>query len=97
MNIYQLSQKELKKEMKKFYKTAYGKIVFCLAYSVPIISFLLMIALMIPLFFCSCGIWGLWCYGPIFMALLFMTLISFILGSIYYYHKLETFIQSKSK
>ncbi len=36
MTVYDLNNKELKKEFRKFGKTTFGKVVFCLAYAIPL-------------------------------------------------------------
>ncbi len=95
MNIYQCSQKKIKKQIQAFQKTSYGKTVFCLAYAVPIVSVLLFIIVMI-----SMMIWN-WCWYFFFVSLmipffLFFTLISFVVGSAYYYKELREFIAAKA-
>ena len=49
MNIYQCSQKKMKKYIKAFRKTEYGRTVFCLAYSVPAIGLLLLLIVLFSL------------------------------------------------
>ena len=91
MNIYQCSQKKMKKYIKAFRKTEYGRTVFCLAYSVPIIGLLLLLIVLFSLI-----IWK-WCLYFFFLSLLipfllFFILISFVIGSAYYYRELREFI-----
>ena len=61
MNIYQCSQKKMKKFIKAFRKTEYGRTVFCLAYSVPIIGLMLLLITMFSLI-----IWK-WCWYFFFL------------------------------
>ena len=96
MNIYQCSQKKIKKYIRAFRKTEYGRTVFCLAYSVPIIGFLLLLIVLFSLI-----IWK-WCLYFFFLSLLipfllFFILISFVLGSAYYYRELREFVSVNSK
>lgn len=96
MNIYQCSQKKMKKFIKAFRKTEYGRTVFCLAYSVPIIGLMLLLITMFSLI-----IWK-WCWYFFFLSilipfLLFLVLISFVIGSAYYYRELREYILITSK
>lgn len=91
MNIYKLDYKKIRVLMTKFMKTIYGKITFILAYSIPIIlsSILLVVVLSLHQF-----------YNIVFITLLiyillFLILVSFVLGTIYYYHELKEFIKEQ--
>lgn len=86
MNIYELDNSKLRKVLLKFIKTNYGKIVFLLAYSLPTVSFLgLFVILMMNKIL---GIYSL-VFGIIDILL---TLVTFVLGSRYYYHEVKNFI-----
>ena len=94
MNIYQLNNQELKKEMKKFHKTVYGKTTLLLSFCVPVITLIILIAILCSSFCAPCVLWFL--FLPM-MLLFLLLLISFVMGSIHYYNKLENFIQQKKK
>lgn len=97
MNIYEMNNKNIKKSIGKFNKTTYGKTVFLLAYSIPLIFFLMLLFLFISLYLCTCvGFFvksAIMFLFPIFVNLV---LLSFVLGSIYYYHELKAFIKENN-
>lgn len=94
MNIYELTNKELTKNIKSFNRTAYGKVVFCLAYSIPLISVLALIIMTINMVRCRCAYY----FFLVFLTtVVSFTTVSFVLGSIYYYQKLEKYISSRKK
>ncbi len=96
MKFYNLDNKGLRKEIKKFRKTNYGKIVFCLSYAVSFLSFLISIFFIVFVNGCT---YKYFCYRflPITLIFLFVTFVSFILGSIYYYRELKKYVESKEK
>lgn len=89
-SIYSLSIKEMRKLLRDFSHTLYGRTVFFLAYFVPMMAFLVMIGLVVSemikpeyeLFYPIVGTFFL------FIGL-------FILGNIYYYHELRMFAEKK--
>ena len=89
-SIYSLGIKEMRKLLRDFSNTLYGRTVFFLAYFVPMMAFLVMVGLVIAemirpeydLFF------------PI-MGTFFLFIGVFILGNIYYYHELRVFTEKR--
>ena len=89
-SIYSLSIKEMRKLLRDFSDTLYGRTVFFLAYFVPMMAFLVMVGLVVAeminpkydLFF------------PI-MGTFFLFIGVFILGNIYYYHELRVFAEKR--
>ncbi len=100
MGIYELNDKKLKEEIRKFNKTNYGKITFLLSYSLPIIFIIISIILIIMLYCCNsydCGYWWSWSIISLLCLNVILILVSFILGSVHYYHELKEYIGLKSK
>jgi hypothetical protein len=91
MNIYSLKYKELTKELIKFNKTVYGKVMLTLAFSVPALALLLTIILLFSLTTFSCKI----CILILIPGLLGLFFISFIIGTYIYYKELKEFVNSK--
>ncbi|MBQ1387819.1 hypothetical protein IIY68_03460 [Candidatus Saccharibacteria bacterium] len=89
-SIYSLSIKEMRKLLRGFSNTLYGRTVFFLAYFVPMMAFLVMTGLVVAemirpeyeLFY------------PI-MGTFFLFIGVFILGNIYYYHELRVFAEKR--
>lgn len=89
-SIYSLSIKEMRKLLRDFSNTLYGRTVFFLAYFVPMMAFLVMAGLVVAemirpeyeLFY------------PI-MGTFFLFIGVFILGNIYYYHELRMFAEKR--
>ena len=89
-SIYNLGIKEMRKLLRDFSNTLYGRTVFFLAYFIPMMAFLVMIGLVLSeiiepsydLFF------------PIVSTFLLFVGV-FILGNIYYYHELRVFAEKK--
>jgi len=92
MTIYKMNYKKLRKEMTKFSKTIYGKITFILSYSVPIILTALLVVMTISLEYINNLYLTVFTFGIVYL-LLFLILITFILGTIYFYHELKEFIK----
>lgn len=96
MSIYKMDYKELRSKMTEFSKTIMGRITFILAYSVPIIlTIILLVLISFTNMFCN-----LYYYHVIFIimySLLFSILITFILGTMYFYHGLKEYIKETSK
>ena len=89
-SIYNLDIKNLRKVLTEFHKTLYGRTVFFLAYFIPILSFLALVGFMIVLFikptttttfafYAACGVF----------------VVSFIIGTAYYYRELRDFLKTK--
>jgi uncharacterized membrane protein (DUF485 family) len=95
--IYKLNNKQIKEEIKEFLKITYGKIVCLLSYCVPTIVLIFFLSFEISMmlryqknllsimYFCA----------PTMILAFILFLISFVLGSMYFYSKLEKFIDSK--
>ena len=89
-SIYNLNIKEMRKLLRNFSNTLYGRTVFFLAYFVPMMAFLVMVGLVLAeiispeydLFF------------PI-MGTFFLFIGVFVLGNIYYYHELRVFAEKR--
>lgn len=89
-SIYGLSIKEMRKLIRDFAGTLYGRTVFFLAYFVPMMAFLVMVGLVIAemirpeydLFFPITGTF-------------FLFIGVFILGNIYYYHEIRVFAEKR--
>lgn len=94
MTIYDLKNKDLKKYFREFAKTTYGKVVFCLAYSV---FFIMAIISAETAIICKiyCGtFFGCNSNLPTY---LIMLLVSFVVGSAYFYCEFNKFLQVKFK
>lgn len=91
MKLYKLTNKELSKELFEFGKTTYGKVTFLLSYSV--------------FFFVTLYLFGI-LFGIMAIfehtlreieIMLFIDLISFVLGSIHFYKELGKYINAKAR
>lgn len=98
MTIYDLSMNDMRKEIKNFYKTNYGKTVFLLAYALPIVLILITVALLLATFtMCYCSLNLLSAFiGYVLPISCFLILITFVLGSRYYYRELRIYVNKKS-
>lgn len=94
MTVYDLNNKELKKEFRKFGKTTFGKVVFCLAYSIPLVSLIVAIEMYV---FSKLYLQYSWCYKPAMIIALCVCFVSFILGSRYFYKEFRNFFESTHK
>lgn len=83
--IYKLNNKKLRKKMKEFGKTTYGKSIFIICFTPFIISFLITITLSI--FYLSNN----YLFNQDFVILVLFTIISFSLGNYGYYKELRIF------
>lgn len=94
MTIYDLNNKDLKKYFRKFAKCTYGKVVFCLAYSVFLIMAVISIetAILNKIYFGNIFA----CNSNLNLFLIF-TLVSFIVGSAYFYREFDKYLQTKHK
>ena len=94
MTVYDLNNKELKKEFRKFGKTTFGKVVFCLAYSIPLVSLIVAIEMYVfSKIYCTYA----WCCKPTFIIALVICFVSFLLGSRYFYKEFRNFFESTHK
>lgn len=89
-SIYSLSIKEMRKLLRDFSHTLYGRTVFFLAYFVPMMAFLVMVGLVVSEMIRP--EYGL--FFPI-VGTFFLFIGVFILGNIYYYHELRIFTEKR--
>ena len=83
--IYEMNYKEMRDNIGLFTKSVYGKTIFVLCYTIPLLSFILtIVCLNKDVMFIR-----------YFLFFLFLTFISFIIGSIIFYIELRIFIQKK--
>lgn len=94
MTVYDLSNKEMKKEFRKFGKSAFGKVVFCLAYAIPLISLIISIEMFV---FSRLSREYAWCYTSAFVIALIVCFVSFIFGSRYFYKEFRNFFDETHK
>lgn len=94
MKFYKLSNKEINNEKKAFKKTSYGKTVSVLAYTFTYLFALCTIVNAILSLKCKC-------LAVIFVYIsiidLTLTLLAYILGSIYFYKELKEYVKEKNK
>ena len=89
-SIYDLSVKEMRKLIREFSYTLYGRTVFFLAYFVPLMALLVMIGLVLAEMVMQSGELFYPITGTFFI---FVGL--FILGNIYYYHEIRVFAEKR--
>jgi amino acid permease len=82
--IYKLNNKQLRKKMKEFGKTNYGKSIFLICYLPFMISFIITLILFLNLNNYSCT--------KYFIITMIFTVISFSLGNYGYYRELRKFV-----
>ena len=88
--IYKMNAKEMKKVLHDFYKTRYGKTIFVVCYAVPFITFMVTMGM-----FFSSLVRGEGNY--VIVALAFMCMNIFCIGSYFYYKELKEFAEYKKK
>lgn len=89
-SIYKLDIQGMRKAFNDFHKTLYGRTAFFVAYFIPIMSFLAMFGFMIVLFIkpeTSSYI--------AFYSALGVFVVSFMIGTAYYYHEVRDFLREK--
>ncbi len=94
MNIYELDNKGLRKVIREFGKTAYGKVVFILSYMI------FFIALIAAAEFCVIPRFSevdAQLYKLFVIVSIVLSFISFVLGSRFYYRELRKFIETQKK
>ena len=89
-NIYKLNIKEMRKLLRDFSSTLYGRTIFFLASFAPFMALLTMIGLVIGAFIEQ----NAELFYPI-VGTFFLFIGLFILGNIYYYHELRTFSEKR--
>lgn len=94
MTIYDLKNKDLKKYFREFAKATYGKVVFCLAYTVPFIMAIISAeTAILSKIYCG-SVFG--CNSNL-VEYLIILLVSFVVGSAYFYREFDKFLQVKYK
>lgn len=83
--IYKLNNKKLRKKMKEFSKTNYGKSIFIICFTPFIFSFLIII--IFSIYFLKNNT----LFNQDFIILILFTIISFSLGNYGYYKELRIF------
>ena len=86
--IYDMKAREIRKLLKSFYKTRYGKSMFVICYAVPFITFMVTIGM-----FVASLIEGNCNY--VLVAIAFLCMNIFCLGSYFYYKELRVFAEHK--
>ena len=89
-SIYKLSIKEMRKLLKDFSGTLYGRTIFFLAYFAPFMTLLVMIGLIIGAFIEQ----NPELFYPI-VGTFFLFIGLFIAGNIYYYNELRIFSEKR--
>lgn len=92
MSIYEMTNKEMRKEIRSFGKTTYGKVVICLSYIIPLVAMVVAIEFLVFAIQCNCFA----CYKPAIVITLVFMFVSFVLGSRYYYKELKGFIEKQN-
>lgn len=96
MTVYDLSNKELKKEFRKFGKTTFGKVIFCLSYAMPFLSIVVAIETFVLSKLCiNCTV--VFWYKPVCIIALILSFVTFILGSRYFYKEFRKFFDATHK
>lgn len=93
MDFYKYKVKDIKKEIIEFNKGAYGKTIFLIAYAIPLI--LAIITVLIEIYGTPGNI--ICCYADYLAFWILSILISFIIGSGYYYVELRKFMEHNEK
>ena len=88
--IYKLNGKEIKKLLHDFYETRYGKSIFVVCYAVPFITFMVTMGM-----FLSSLVNGRSNY--ILVAIAFLCMNIFCIGSYFYYKELRIFAEHTRK
>ena len=86
--IYKMDGKEMKKLLHDFYSTRYGKSIYVVCYAVPFITFMVTMGM-----FISSIVNGEANY--ILIAIAFMCMNIFCIGSYFYYRELRIFAEHK--
>ena len=88
--IYDMNAKEIRKLLHDFYKTRYGKSIFVICYAVPFITFMVTMGMFI----------GLLTKGEanyVLIAIAFLCMNIFCIGSYFYYRELRIFADNREK
>ncbi|MBQ6494506.1 MAG: hypothetical protein IJI49_00730 [Bacilli bacterium] len=86
--IYKMNGKEMKKLLHDFYSTRYGKSIYVICYAVPFITFMVTMGMFL----------GLLVKGEanyVLIAIAFLCMNIFCIGSYFYYKELRVFAESR--
>ena len=86
--IYKMNGKEMKKLLHDFYSTRYGKSIYVICYAVPFITFMFTMGMFL----------GLLVKGEanyVLIAIAFLCMNIFCIGSYFYYKELRVFAESR--
>ena len=89
--IYKMNAREIKKLLKEFYGTRYGKSIFVVCYAVPFITFMVTMGMFVA-FLLKDGE-----ANYVLVGLPFLCMNIFCIGSYFYYKELKEFDESKRK
>ncbi len=88
--IYKMNSKEIRKLLHDFYSTRYGKSIFVICYAVPFITFMITIGMFIgAIIKDNCNY--------VLVAIAFMCMNIFCIGSYFYYKELRVFADNRKK
>ncbi len=89
--IYKMSPSEIKELTKQFYATRFGKTIFVVCYAVPFITFVVTIGMFFALLMKQGDA------NYVLIAIAFMCMNIFCIGSYFYYKELKEFAEYKKK
>ena len=89
--IYKMDGKEIRKLLKEFYATRYGKSIFVVCYAVPFITFVVTIGMFLALLLKGAGA------NYVLVAIAFLCMNIFCIGSYFYYRELREFAENRKK
>lgn len=88
--IYKMNGKEIRKLLREFFGTRYGKSVFVICYAVPFITFVVTMGMFLALLFKDIANYYL-------VGIAFLSMNIFCIGSYFYYKELRVFAEYKKK
>ena len=88
--IYKMSPSEVRKLLREFYATRYGKTIFVTCYAVPFITFVVTMGMFLALLFKGNA-------NMYLVGIAFLCMNIFCIGSYFYYKELKEFAESKKK
>ncbi len=86
--IYKLNGREIRKLLREFYNTRYGKSIFVICYAVPFITFMVTMGMFLNSLIRGDG-------NYVLVAIAFLCMNIFCIGSYFYYKELRVFAESK--
>ena len=85
-----MSPAEIRKLLHEFYSTRYGKSIFVMCYAVPFITFVVTMGMFLSLLVKGTA-------NYVLIAIAFLCMNIFCIGSYFYYKELRVFAETKSK